>query len=93
MRKLFALFAVLLGCLLFTGQAVAAATAGYSDCCLQGCEGMAQCASAACQACAAPLAAPAGTAQALPTVPAREWRRVVVSQRVGPTREPWSPPD
>lgn len=93
MRKLFALVAVLLGCLMFAGQSAAAATAGYSDCCLHGCEGMAQCASASCQACAAPLAAPAGEAVPMATPPGREWRCIAVLPRVGPTREPWSPPD
>lgn len=93
MRKLFALVAVLLGCLLFAGQTVAAATAGYSDCCLHGCEGMAQCTSASCQACATPLAAPVADAAALLLPQARAWSPIAVPTRAGPTREPWNPPD
>jgi hypothetical protein len=93
MRKLFAVLLVLFGCLTFVGQAVASASAGYSDCCLQGCKGMVHCASATCQACAAPQPAPAP--QAMEAQPADEphWPFTTMSFDAGPRREPWNPPD
>lgn len=51
MRKYIALF-VLLMASLFATQSVLAAEAAYSDCCADGCQGMAQCVSLSCQICA-----------------------------------------
>lgn len=93
MRKLFAVFLVLFGCLTFVGQAVASTSAGYSDCCLQGCKGMVHCASAACQACAAPQPAPAPRAMVAHQPDAPHWPLANTSFDAGPRRQPWNPPD
>ncbi|MFG6429871.1 hypothetical protein [Roseateles sp. LYH14W] len=93
MRKLLAVLAVLLGCLAFVGQAVASVSAGYSDCCLQGCEGMAHCATASCQTCAAPQPAPAPQRPAAPAAEGLQWCSTKVSFDAGSRPEPWTPPD
>lgn len=93
MRKLLAVLAVLFGCLAFVGQAAASASAGYSDCCLQGCEGMAHCASATCQTCAAPQPAPAPQRHAVPAAEGVQWGSTAVSFNAGLRPEPWAPPD
>ncbi|RZL37859.1 MAG: hypothetical protein EOP35_07440 [Rubrivivax sp.] len=93
MRKLLALVLVLSGCLAFIGQAFASTQAGYADCCLHGCKGMAQCASAVCQACAAPQAAP------LPGQPPELasdgplWPLAEATFDAGSRPQPWTPPD
>ena len=93
MRKLLAVFLVLLGCLAFVGQAVASVSAGYSDCCLQGCKGMAHCASATCQTCAAPQPAPMAEHPTAHAVEEPLWRSTDSSFDAGPRGEPWTPPD
>jgi hypothetical protein len=93
MRKLLAVLAVLFGCLAFVGQAAASASAGYSDCCLQGCEGMAHCASASCQTCAAPQPAPAPQRHAATAAEGVQWGSTAVSFNAGLRPEPWAPPD
>ena len=93
MRKLLAMVLVLFGCLTFVGQAVASVSAGYSDCCLQGCKGMAQCANVSCQACAAPQPAPMADQAEMPAPDARHWRASPASFDGGPSHEPWTPPD
>lgn len=92
MRRFFALFVMLLG-LAFAGQAMASATAGYSDCCLQGCKGVSHCASAACQACAAPQPAPAGDALKLPSPGEPRWQPALVPFISSQATAPWRPPD
>jgi hypothetical protein len=93
MRKLFAALLVLFGCLTFVGQAVSSASAGYSDCCLQGCKGMVHCASATCQACAAPQPAPAPQSRAALPTAVPQWSLANTSFDAGPRFEPWTPPD
>ncbi|RZJ07977.1 MAG: hypothetical protein EOP39_14975 [Rubrivivax sp.] len=93
MRRFFAVFVVLLG-LAFAAQAMASATAGYSDCCLQGCKGVSHCASAACQACAAPQPAPAQDilrAKAPPDPP--RWQPAPEPFIESQAAAPWRPPD
>lgn len=58
MRKLWDLIALVAG-IFFAAQSSWAAVAVYNDCCLHGCEGMAQCANPTCQICQAATAAPA----------------------------------
>lgn len=93
MRKWLAVFVVLFSCLTWVGQAAASASAGYSDCCLQGCKGMSQCASAGCQACAAPQPAPLMGLPVTPVVEAPRWRPAQAAFDTGPCRGPWTPPD
>lgn len=93
MRKLLAVLAVLFGCLTFVGQAVASVSAGYSDCCLQGCKGMAHCASATCQTCAAPQPAPAPEQPVASSIEQPPWHSTQVAFDTGPRRGPWIPPD
>lgn len=93
MRKWLAIVVMLFCGLAFVGQAVASASAGYSDCCLQGCEGMAQCANAACQACAAPQPAPMAAHVAVPVAGEPAWRSADVSFESGQRCKPWTPPD
>lgn len=93
MRKWWVVFIVLLGCLGFVGQATASVAAGYSDCCLQGCKGMAQCASASCQACAAPQPAPPAGQPPLQGPEELAWPAADAPFDAGPRREPWLPPD
>lgn len=87
------MFVVLLGCLGVVGQATASVAAGYSDCCLQGCKGMVQCASASCQACAAPQPAPPAGQPLPPGLDELAWPEADVPFDAGPRREPWKPPD
>lgn len=93
MRKWFAVLVVLLGCLSFAGQSAASAAVGYDDCCLQACEGMLQCANAACQSCAVPHPAP------LPGTPSAKapagacWREAQTAFNAGCRTRPWTPPD
>ena len=93
MRKLLAIVLVLFGCLAFVGQATASVSAGYSDCCLNGCNGMAQCASAACQACAAPQPAPLMERPATMDAGDTAWQVAPAPFATGPQQEPWTPPD
>ena len=93
MRKWWVAFIVVLGCLGFAGQATASVAAAYSDCCLQGCKGMASCASASCQACAAPQPAPPAGQPLLPGREAPAWPAADAPFDAGPCREPWKPPD
>ena len=93
MRKLLAIFLVLLGCLTFVGQAVAGAAASYSDCCLQGCKGMAHCASATCQACAAPQPAPLAGQPPPPALQEPAWPVMDARFDAGLRQRPWTPPD
>ncbi|MBI3349364.1 MAG: hypothetical protein HY020_19400 [Burkholderiales bacterium] len=92
MRKLLTVLLVLFGCLTFVGQAVAGA-AGYDDCCLHGCKGMTQCASAACHTCAAPQQAPLPDRPAAPAPDGRHWHESAAPFDTGPRRKPWTPPD
>jgi len=92
MRKLFALIALLIAGLI-AGQSVMAASAAYSDCCAEACEGMAQCASAACQVCVVPLALTRA-----PTPPPAQQRASGPVARdeclpPAPAAEIWNPPD
>ena len=93
MRKLLVAFVMLFGCLTFVGQAVASATAGYSDCCLHGCAGTLQCADAACQGCALPQPALLPDTVALPAHDGRGWHSAALPLDAGPARGPWRPPD
>lgn len=93
MRKLLAVFIVLLGCLAFVGQAAASTSAGYSDCCLHGCKGMTQCASASCQTCAAPQLAPTPHRPQATTADGATWRLAAAPFDAGLQPEPWTPPD
>lgn len=93
MRKLLAIVVVLLGCLGLVGQAAASVSAGYSDCCLQGCKGMSQCASAVCQACAAPQSAPPPAVSFTWAVEEPRWQLHQPEFEAGLAREPWTPPD
>jgi len=93
MRKLLAMVLVLFGCLTFVGQAVASVSAGYSDCCLHGCKGMAQCANASCQACATPQPAPLSDQPVVPAPDAGHGCVPQASLDAGPSHEPWTPPD
>ncbi|MDN3920894.1 hypothetical protein [Roseateles violae] len=93
MRKLLALIAVLLGCLMFVGQSMAATSARYSDCCLQGCEGLMQCANLACEVCVLPQVIPASPSIVIPSPAQAEPSLSGKRLRVGPLREPWNPPD
>lgn len=93
LRNLLGVLLLLLGCLAVAGQAVAGAAAGYSDCCLQGCEGMAHCTQAACQACAAPLVGPAPATPAAAACGATPLPQATPALGHGPMHEPWTPPD
>lgn len=93
MRKLVAVLIVLFGCFAFIGQAVASASAGYSDCCLHGCKGMTQCASVSCQTCAAPQAVPAPELPLAPIGAGMTWCLAAIPFDAGLRREPWTPPD
>lgn len=93
LRNLLGVLLVLLGCLAVAGQAVAAATAGYSDCCLQGCEGLVHCTGAACQACAAPQLGPAPVTPPAFTSAAAACPLTAGAGVPMPGREPWTPPD
>ena len=93
MRKLLAVLVVLLGCLTFIGQAAASASAGYSDCCLQGCKGMSQCAHTACQTCAAPQPAPMAGQPPARAVAEPPWPATDTPFDAGTGRGPWTPPD
>jgi hypothetical protein len=93
MRKLLAIVVMLFCGLAFVGQTLASASAGYSDCCLQGCEGMARCANAACQACAAPQPAPMVAQLPAPVTGEPQWLSAHFSFDAGLRPEPWTPPD
>ena len=92
-RPLLALLLALFCCLTLVGQAVAGSTAAYSDCCLQGCKGMAHCGSAACQACAAPQAVPAKLSVQAPRAAPRHWAETPRPTAPSATYVPWRPPD
>lgn len=93
MRKLLAVLMVLFGWLAFVGQAVAGASAGYSECCMDGCKGMTQCASATCQTCAAPQPAPLGEALPTAVLADEHLRQSATPFEAGLRRGPWIPPD
>ncbi len=93
MRKLIAVLVVLLGCLTFVGQSVASVSAGYSDCCLQGCKGMAHCVSATCQTCAMPQLAPMPERLISEPADTPGWLSTESRFDAGPLSGPWTPPD
>ncbi len=93
MRKLIAVFIVLLGCLAFVGQAAASTSAVYSDCCLHGCKGMTQCAGAGCQACAAPQLAPTPQKPLTINADGSMWHHATATFDTGLQPKPWTPPD
>jgi len=92
MRKLLAVIAVLLGCLL-AAQSAQALVAAYSDCCGDECRGLAQCANSACQVCVVPLALAARTEPLAPPREAQLPTRFAASLPPVPVVEIWNPPD
>lgn len=92
LRKLLAIAALLLGCL-FVAQSTMAASAVYSDCCTQGCEGMAACASVSCQVCAVLTAAPPPCGQSVVFAVWRERFGAGELLPSAPFAEIWTPPD
>lgn len=91
-RKFLAIAALLLGCL-FVVQSTMAASAGYSDCCTHGCEGMAACASVSCQVCAVLPAAPSPIEQSVVFADSRERPGTGEVLPPAPFAEIWTPPD
>ncbi len=84
---------LLLAGLAVAGQAVAGAAAGYSDCCLHGCDGLMHCSSAACQACAAPQVGPAPVMPPWLTAGAAACPLTPDAGAPAQARRPWTPPD
>jgi hypothetical protein len=92
MRKFLALFA-LLAASLFMLQSTMAATAAYEGCCIEGCQGMAQCVSLSCQVCAAPAAVPVAPALVFELDEANTMGRFGAPLRPPPFAAIWTPPD
>lgn len=78
---------------LFVVQAAVAVTSAHSGCCIEGCEGVANCTSPGCAACSVPVAPPvAGLAGHRPAKPGEVVERIWLP-RAGPAVEVWRPPD
>lgn len=92
-NKLLTLLIALLGCLAYVGQVSANSAARYSDCCVQGCHGMAHCVSDACQSCAAPQSAPPGGSKPQIKTAGSDWLTASVDFAPGAAKVPWRPPD
>ncbi|HSI46955.1 MAG TPA: hypothetical protein VLA61_01655 [Ideonella sp.] len=93
MRKQFAIFALLLGCL-FMVQSSLAMAAVYRGCCLEDCKGQGSCVDMSCQACQVPAAAPAqATAPLRAATAARAAPETLAPSPEGMIHDVWRPPD
>jgi len=93
MRKHFAIFALLLGCL-FMAQSSMAVAAVYRGCCLEDCKGAGHCVDMGCQTCQVPAALPTpATAPLRAATAARTAPITLAPSPEGMIRDVWRPPN